>query len=98
MQMTGFFARRIVVVSGGGLTPSALSLAATLQNRAEEAAQHPANTKSRRFVCIGTSSKSPQMAGLPGAERRADVFCADPKAPLTAKIPRPRHIGYGRLS
>ena len=30
----------------------------TLQNRAVEAAQAPANSKSRRFVCIGTPSKS----------------------------------------
>src|SRR6516162_8006561 len=51
MQMVGFFASRIVVVSGG-LSPWALSRAATPQNSAVEAAQHPANSKSRRFVCI----------------------------------------------
>src|SRR5262249_33400505 len=79
MQMVGFFARRIVVVSGGGSGPSALSRAATLQNRAVEAAQAPATSKSRRFVCIGTSSKSPQTVALPGAECRVDVICADLK-------------------
>ena len=51
MQMVGFFASRIVVVSGG-LSPWALSRVATPQNSAVEAAQHPANSKSRRFVCI----------------------------------------------
>src|SRR6516162_1613145 len=90
MQMTGFFASRIVVVSGGGLSPSAQSRVATLPNRAVEAPQHPANSKSRRFVYIGTSSKSPLTVALPGAEHRADVFCVDLKAPLARKIPRPR--------
>jgi hypothetical protein len=65
MQMVGFFARRIVVVSGGGSGPSALSLVATVPNRAvEAAAQNPANSKSRRFVFIGTSSKSPLTVAL----------------------------------
>src|ERR1700704_6121905 len=36
--------------------------------------------------------------GSPGAERRAEVFCVDLKAPPARKIPRPRHIGYGRFS
>src|SRR6516225_450148 len=80
MQMVGFFASRIVVVSGG-LSPWALSRGATPQNSAVEAAQHPANSKSRRFVCIGTSSTSPLTVALPGAEHRADVFCVDLKGP-----------------
>src|SRR5262245_19036351 len=72
MQMVGFFARRIVLVSGGGSGPSALSRAVTLQNRAVEAAQAPANSKSRRFLGIGTSSKSRLTIALRGAERWAD--------------------------
>src|SRR5689334_20854467 len=74
MQMVGFFASRIVVVSGGGLSPSALSRAATLQNSAVEAPQHPAISKSRRFVCIGTSSKSVLTVGSGGAECRSTCF------------------------
>src|SRR3981189_1765532 len=97
MQMVGFFARRIEVVSGGGLDPSALSRAATLQTRAVEAAQHPANSKSRRFVCIGASSKLP-LTVVGGPHVGAEVFCVDLKAPPARKIPRPRHIGYGRFS
>src|ERR1700682_1983838 len=81
MQMVGFFARRIVVVSGGGLGPSALSRVATLQTRVVEAAQHPANSKSRRFVCIGASSKCPHRfddvcvtsAYLPNSGGLADI-------------------------
>src|SRR6516165_4574165 len=92
MQMVGFFARRIVVVSGGGLAPSAQSRVATVPNRAVEAPQHPANSKSRRFVCIGTSSKSPLTVAFPGSEYLAELFCVDPKTPLARKIPRPRYI------
>src|SRR6516225_6411347 len=55
-QMLALFERRIVVVSGGGSVASALSRAAALQNKAVEAAHAPANSKSRRFACIRTSS------------------------------------------
>ena len=34
---------------------------------------------------------------LPGAERRADVFCVDFKPPLTKMISRQWHIAYGRF-
>src|SRR6516164_6996538 len=84
MQMVGFFARRIVVVSGGGLAPSALSRVATLQNSTLEAAQHPATSKSRRFVCIGTSSKSPN-GGAPGSRTSGRRVLRGPKAPLARR-------------
>ena len=68
-----------MVVSGGGLRPSALSRAAMLQTRAVEAAQHPANSKSRRFVCIGASSKSP-LPGCPAKTMR--TYASVQGAPL----------------
>jgi hypothetical protein len=44
-----------------------------LQSSGVEAAQHPANNKSRRFVCIGTSSKTLEL--LPGADSQAEAIC-----------------------
>src|SRR6516164_10878181 len=80
MQMVGFFARRIVVVSGGGSDPSARSRVATVQNRAVEAAQHPANSKSRRFVCIGTRYGAHRLS-----ERRGWTASISPVPPQTSQ-------------
>jgi hypothetical protein len=73
MQMTGFFARRIVVVSGGGLAPSAQSRVATLQNSAVEAAQDPANSKLRRFVCIGASQNAVGQRTICFADQKVEI-------------------------
>src|SRR6266849_4469338 len=82
----------------GGLGSSALSRAAALQNRAVEAAQAPANSNSRRFVCIGTSSKSPEMnGGTSGGRTSGRRMLRGPQGPLATKIPRLRHVGYVRV-
>src|SRR6185369_1501624 len=87
MQMPSFFERRIVVISGGGLDSSAPSRAAMLPTSAAEAPQAPANSKSRRFACIGTSSKY-AWRWLQRAERRADA-----SRPTSRTIPRQQNIG-----
>src|SRR5262249_52609777 len=90
MQMPGIFARRIVVVSGGGSVPSAMSRAAPLQNSAVEATHAPANRKSRRFACIEPSPRSLEIGVL---LREADIPCVDP-LPASTKISRQQNIEH----